>query len=150
MTDQERDLGRRWFEEVWNKERREAIAEMLTADAVVHDGGIDSTGPEGFYPFYDRIRNAFSDLRIHVQDSLAEGDKVCVRWVCTAKHTGDSLGMPPSGVEIHVTGISILRIANGRLVEGWQNWDMLGLMEQIRSGGSKQLVGGTRAATYIA
>jgi len=50
MTEPERDLGRRWFEEVWNQKRREAIAEMLLPESVIHDGGIDSTGPEGFIP----------------------------------------------------------------------------------------------------
>jgi predicted ester cyclase len=142
MTDSERDLGKRWFEQVWNQGRREAIAEMLAPDAVVHDGGIDTSGAEGFYPFYDRLRATLSDIHVEVEDTIAEGDKLCVRWLCTAKHTGDGLGIAPTGVPIRVTGISILRVANGKLVEGWQNWDMLGLMEQIR--------GGARSATYIA
>ena len=150
MTDQERDLGRQWFEEVWNKGRREAIAEMLAPDAVLHDGGIDTTGAGGFYPFYDKMRAAFSGLHIHVQDSFSADDKVCVRWECTANHTGDGLGMQPSGAAIHVTGISIVRVAEGKLVEGWQNWDMLGLLEQIRHGGSEHINAGARAATYVA
>jgi steroid delta-isomerase-like uncharacterized protein len=141
MTDLERDLGRRWFEQVWNQKRRDAIAEMLTPDGVIHDGGTDTKGPEGFYPFFDRIRATFPDLHIDIEDTIAEGDKVCVRWSCTAKHTGDGLGIPPTGATVHVTGISILRVAGGKLVEGWQNWDMLGLMEQIRGGG--------KSATYI-
>jgi predicted ester cyclase len=141
MTDSERDLGRRWFEQVWNQRRREAIAEMLTPDAVLHESGIDSIGPEGFYPFYDRLRATFPDLHVDVEDTIAEGDKICVRWSCTAKHTGGGLGIAPTGVTIHVTGISILRAAGGKLVEGWQNWDMMGMMEQIKGGG--------KAATYI-
>ena len=143
MTDLERGLGRRWFEQVWNEGRREAIAEMLAPDGVIHDGGIDSVGPEGFYPFFDRMHAAFSDLRVRVEDTIADGDKICVRWSCTAEHTGDGLGIAPTGVTIHVTGISILRVADDKLVEGWQNWDMLGMMEQINKGGGK-------AATYIA
>jgi steroid delta-isomerase-like uncharacterized protein len=141
MTDSERNLGRRWFQEVWNEGRRDAVAELLTPSAVIHDGGHDSTGPEGFYPFYDRLRSSFSDLHIEVEDSMAVGDKLSVRWVCTARHTGDGLGVPATGTEIRVTGISILRVADGKLVEGWQNWDMLGLLEQIH--------GGARSATYI-
>ena len=73
MTDNERTLGRRWFEEVWNKGRREAIAELLAMDAVVHDGGIDTSGAEGFYPFYDRLRATLSDLHVEVEDTFAEG-----------------------------------------------------------------------------
>jgi steroid delta-isomerase-like uncharacterized protein len=141
MTDSERDLGRRWFEEVWNQGRREAVAELLAPDAVIHDGGIDSAGPEGFFSFYERMRATLSDLHVSVEDTIAEGDKMCVRWSCTAKHTGDGLGIAPTGATIHVTGISVIRVADGKMVEGWQNWDMLGMMEQIR--------GGARAATYI-
>jgi steroid delta-isomerase-like uncharacterized protein len=141
MTDFERDLGRRWFEEVWNNGRRDAIAQMLAPGAVIHDGASDAVGADGFYAFYDRLQVALSDIHVEVQDSIAEGDKVCVRWLCTAKHTGDGLGMPATGKAVRITGISILRVAHNRLVEGWQNWDMLGLMEQIR--------GGARSATYI-
>jgi steroid delta-isomerase-like uncharacterized protein len=141
MTESERDLGRRWFELVWNQGRREAIAEMLAPDAVVHDGGSDARGPEGFYPFYDRLRAALSEIHIHVEHTFAEDDKICVRWSCTGKHTGEGLGVAATGATIKVTGITILRVAGGRLVEGWQNWDMLGMMQQIN--------GMARSATYI-
>jgi predicted ester cyclase len=87
------------------------------------------------------MRATLSDLRVNVEDTIAEGDKLCVRWSCTAKHTGDGLGIAPTAVTIHVTGISIIRVAGGKMVEGWQNWDMLGMMEQIK--------GGARSATYI-
>lgn len=142
MTDLERGLATRWFEQVWNEGRREAIAEMLAPEGVLHEAGTDTIGPEGFYPFFDRMRATFSDLRVKVEDTIAEGDKICVRWSCTAGHAGDGLGVAATGVTIHVTGISILRVAGGKLVEGWQNWDMLGMMEQIKGGG--------KAATYIA
>jgi steroid delta-isomerase-like uncharacterized protein len=141
MTESERDLGRRWFEQVWNQGRREAIAEMLAPDAVLHDGGIDTTGPEEFYPFFDRMRATFSELHVNVEETIASGEKVCVRWSCTAKHTGDGLGIALSGKTVHVTGITIMRVGDGKLVEGWQNWDMLGMMEQIQGLG--------KSATYI-
>lgn len=142
MTASERELGRTWFEQVWNQRRRDAIAQLLMPDAVLHDGGTETTGPDGFYPFFDRLDAAFSDLRVDVQDTIAEGDKVCVRWLCTARHTGDRLGMPPTGVTINVTGTTILRVTGERIAEGWQNWDMLGMLEQIQNR--------ARSATYIA
>ncbi len=142
MTEQERDLGRRWFDEVWNNGRREAIAEMLLPEAVLHEAGVDSAGAEGFYPHYDRLRTAFSEIHFEVDDSLASEDTICVRWVFTGKHTGEGLGVSPSGVAINVTGITIMRVANGMLMEGWQNWDMLGLMQQIQ--------GEHKAPTYVA
>ena len=141
MTNEERNLGQRWFEEVWNKGRREAIAELLAPEAVIHDGGTDSVGPEGFYPFYDRLRSAFSEMRVTVEDTIAEGDKVVVRWACSCKHTGDGLGFPATGQAVSFTGVSIVRVSGGKLLEGWQNWDMLGMLEQLQETRS--------SATYI-
>jgi steroid delta-isomerase-like uncharacterized protein len=141
MTEADRDLGRRWFDLVWNQGKREAIAAMLAPDAVIHDGGIDSNGPEGFYPFFDRMHATFTEVHIHVEDMFADKDKICVRWSFTGKHAGAGLGIPPSSKKVHITGISILRIAGGRLLEGWQNWDMLGMLEQIN--------GAPKSATYI-
>ena len=142
MTQTERDLGRRWFEEVWNRKRRGAITEMLAPGAVLHDGEIDTVGAEGTFAFFDRMNSAFSDLHVTVHDSFAEQDRICVRWSCTAKHTGDALGIPAIGKTMRVTGISVMRVANERLVEGWQNWDMLGMMHQLQGGAAP-------AATYI-
>lgn len=148
MAETARDLGRRWFEEVWNRGRREAIGEMIAPACIIHDGETDSQGPEGFYSFFDRIAATFSDLHVTVEDTIAEGNNACIRWSCSAKHTGGALGVPPSGKTIHITGITILRATDGKMVEAWQNWDMLGMMEQIQS--DKQLQNsGKRAATYI-
>jgi steroid delta-isomerase-like uncharacterized protein len=142
MADTARDLGRRWFDEVWNRGRREAIAEMLTPTCIIHDGEVDSTGAEGFHPFFDRISASFSQMQVVVEDTIAEGDTACIRWSCTAKHTGEGLGVPASGKTIHITGMTILRASGGKIVEAWQNWDMLGMLEQIQNAGKK-------AATYI-
>jgi steroid delta-isomerase-like uncharacterized protein len=142
LTELERALGTRWFEEVWNKGNRAAIAEMLAPEAILHEGDTDSIGPEGFYAFYDRLNAAFSEFRVTIHDTIVEGDRVCVRWSCRCKHTGDALGMPATQKDVHVTGMSILRVANGQMVEGWQNWDMLGMLEQIH--------GSNRSVTYVA
>ena len=133
MTDTDRNIGHRWFEEVWNKGRRDAIAEMIVPDAVLHDGGVDSNGLDGFHEFFDRMGAAFSELKVTVHDTIAEGDRVCVRWSCRARHTGDGLGVAATGNPIEVTGILILRVSGGRVVEGWQNWDMLALLNQIQT-----------------
>jgi steroid delta-isomerase-like uncharacterized protein len=141
MTELERNLGGRWFEEVWNRGSRAAVAELLAPDAVLHEANADCVGPEGFYAFYDRLTAAFSEFQVTVHDTIAEDDRACIRWSCTCKHTGDGLGIPATQKTVHVTGISIMRIANGRLVEGWQNWDMLGMLEQLQ--------GSSKSPTYI-
>jgi predicted ester cyclase len=133
MTEQERNLGARWFDEVWNRKRRDAIAEMMAPTAVLHDGPSESIGPEGFYPFFDRIHGTFTEIHAKVHDTIAEGDKVCFRWSFTGKHSGDGLGMPPTGLKVHVTGMGILQVKDGIVIEAWQNWDMLGMLNQLKT-----------------
>ncbi len=142
MTDTERGLGKRWFDEVWNQGRREAIGEMFGPGATLHDGDVVTTGPEAFYQFFDRMHSTFSNIRIDVLDTFAEGDRLCSRWSCTSEHTGDGLGVKPTHKRTHVTGISIMRITGNQIVEAWQNWDMLGLLTQIGAA--------PKPATYIA
>ena len=141
MSESNKQLARRWFEEVWNKQRRDAIAELLHADSVLHEGSDDVRGPEGFYPFYDRMRAAFSNIHITIHDAIAEGDKVCLRWSCTMEHAGPGLGLSPTNKQVHTTGMSVIKVRDGRLDEGWQNWDMLGLLQQI--------TGEVKGAMYI-
>ena len=142
MSEANKQLAELWFEEVWNKGRREAIRELLAPDAVVYDAGEAVKGAEGFYHFFDRMRAAFSDIHFSVQDAIAEADKVCLRWSCTMRHTGDALGPRATHKDLQTTGMTIVQIANGKFVAGWQNWDMLGLLQQIN--------GEPMASTYIA
>lgn len=142
MTEADQDFGTLWFEEVWNKKRREAIAEMIAPGAAIHEGGETVYGPEGFYPFFDRMQAVFSDMHVTLQDTIAQKDRICVRWSCRMKHTGSGLGVAPTGKTVEITGISIMRVADGKAVEAWQNWDMLGLMQQLQGTG--------KPATYIA
>ena len=141
MTAQERNIGSRWFEEVWNQKRREAIAELMAPTAVLHDGQIDSTGPEGFYPFFDRIHATFSEIHCEVHDTVAEGNKLCFRWSFRGKHTGSGLGFAPTGKTVSTTGMGFIVVEGGKMAEAWQNWDMLGLVEQIQ--------GQRSSATYV-
>ncbi len=97
MTESERDLLAQWFEQVWNQGRREAVAELLSPDSVIHEGSLHVLGPEGFHPFFDRIHGSFSAIYLRIEDTLEDGDKVCVRWSFTGQHTGDGLGMSPAG-----------------------------------------------------
>jgi steroid delta-isomerase-like uncharacterized protein len=132
MSEANKALAKRWFEEVWNKGRREAIVEILAPDAEIRESGEIIKGAEGFYPFFDRMQAAFSDIQVTFQDAIAEGDMVCLRWSCTMKHIGSGMGIPPTHKTLSTTGITIVRIANGRFIAGWQNWDMLGIMQQIK------------------
>jgi steroid delta-isomerase-like uncharacterized protein len=142
MSEEKKNLAIRWFEEVWNKGRREAIDELMDADCVIHDGGVSIQGPEQFKPYFDRLQSSFSDIHVEILQTLCDGDMVCLRWLLTMRHTGDGLGLPASGKQVTATGIGIIEVSGGRLGEGWQNWDMLGLIEQIQ--------GADRAPIYMA
>jgi ketosteroid isomerase-like protein len=129
MPDQkelQRNFAARWFEEVWNQSRREAIDEMFPENAVLHDGPTDYRGPAEFKRFYDTLRTQLSDVRVTVLETISEGDMVCARWSSTAIHSN-------TGKHVAVTGMSLLRFENGRLAEGWQNWDQHGLLQQLEA-----------------
>ena len=114
----------RWFEEVWNQGKREAIDEMFPVECVLHDGRAEYRGPEEFKRFYDGLQAQLSDIRVTPLQAISEGDLVCVRWSSMAKQT--STGKP-----LELTGMSIVRFKDGRFFEAWQNWDLHGLVEQL-------------------
>src|SRR5229473_7622396 len=131
MSDHQKEMIVRWFEEVWNQGRRQTIDELLPPDCIVHEGEAATRGPDEFKPFFDRMRAAFADIHVTFHEVISEGDIACLRWSATMRHSGNALGMPATGKQLHTTGMSMVRFAKGRFAEAWQNWDMLGLMEQI-------------------
>jgi predicted ester cyclase len=76
-------------------------------------------------------RNAFPDIRLTIEDMLAEGETVVARWSCRGTHKGELNGIAPTGKQFNITGISIARFTNGKMFEGYINWDALGLMQQL-------------------
>jgi steroid delta-isomerase-like uncharacterized protein len=128
------ELMRRWFKEVWNEGRTQTIYDLLAPDAVaigeLEDGG-RLRGPAEFVPFVERIRGAFPDINIVVEDVFGAEDKVVLRWSATMTHRGDHLGMPATGERVRISGITIARIGNKQIIEGWDNWDQLGMLKQI-------------------
>jgi steroid delta-isomerase-like uncharacterized protein len=127
-------IMKRWYREVWREGRNETIYELLSADAVVSGQTgpqAEIHGPAEFADFADTIRKAFPDTDLVVEDAFGDGDKVAVRWTATMTHSGDDLGVPATGKKVSITGISIVRIVNGKIVAGWDNWDRLAMLEQI-------------------
>ncbi len=127
-------LMQRWYREVWRERNDETIRELLAPNArlwgqIAPDQEI--TGPEGFIAFAQRIREAFPDAEVVVEDAFAVNDKVAVRWTATGTHKGDGFGVPATGKRIRIRGTTIARIVDGKVVEGWDNWDRLGMLEQI-------------------
>jgi steroid delta-isomerase-like uncharacterized protein len=109
----------------------DALAEVYAEDIVVHEPDEDVRGVEGLKQFVTMIRSAIPDLHITLEDDIAEGDKVVSRWSAQGTHQGELMGIAPTGNQVIITGITIHRIEEGKIVEEWENWDALGLMQQI-------------------
>ena len=125
----------RWFEEVWNKGRAEAVTEMMSEDCVNHGLSGDADNPlrgaSGFLPFHTQFREAFPHIEVVVEDVLAEGDKVAARCSVKGKHEGDSLGFKATEAMVDFDGIGIGRVENGMFVETWNSFDFATMYRQL-------------------
>jgi steroid delta-isomerase-like uncharacterized protein len=132
MTDP-KGITRQMIEEVFNKGRLDLIGELIAPEFVGHDPALpqDIAGPEGQREVVGSYRTAFPDLEVTIDDQIAEGDRVVTRWTARGTHTGDLWGIPGTGKQVTVTGTSIDRNKDGRIVETWSQWDVLGLMQQL-------------------
>jgi steroid delta-isomerase-like uncharacterized protein len=127
-------LIHRWFEEVWNHGREATIDELFAQDGIAYglgEEGAEVRGPNEFKIFWQNLRTALPDIHIRIEDTIADGDKVAVRVLLAGTHTGAGLGVRPSGNCVAIGGIVIVRVSGGQIVEGWNSWDQLGLLQQI-------------------
>jgi steroid delta-isomerase-like uncharacterized protein len=133
MTDANKQVARRIVDEVFTEGRLELVDELVAQEFVGHDAALPepTRGPDGLRQAAAGYRGGFPDLRITIDAQIAEGDLVTTRWSAVGTHTGDFWGLAPTGKQATVTGITIDRIVDGRLVESWTNWDALGLMQQL-------------------
>jgi len=135
MSEENKALVRRWFEEVWNKGREEAIDELFDEEGVAH-GLADETGsalrgPTGFKPFFRRFREAFPEMEVVVEDTVSEGDKVAARCTVRGRHRGDTLGFKATDSPVEFDGICIVRIRGGKIIEAWNNFDFMSMFQQL-------------------
>jgi steroid delta-isomerase-like uncharacterized protein len=133
MSEVNKNVVRRLFEEVWNKGNLPVTDELFAPNYAHHDSSTPDVGrgPESEKKRATLYRTAFPDLRLTIEDIIAEGETVVARWSCRGTHKGDLSGIAPTGKQFTISGISIARIANGKMAEGWVNWDALGLMQQL-------------------
>ena len=131
-TDENRARSRRFFEEVWGKGNLQVIDELTSPEFVDHNPvpGFPP-GREGLKQFIGAYRAAFPDMKVTVGDVIAEGDKVVIRWSADGANKGSFMGMPATGKTVHITGITIERKVDGMTVEGWNNFDQLGMLQQL-------------------
>lgn len=126
-------LARRVFEQMFNEGNLDVADELFAPGYVDHDPSLpqDVHGPEGFKEYVGMYRAAFPDLHVQIEDQLAEGDRVATRWTGTGTHNGELAGIIPTGKRVTLPGMEIVRIANGKLIEGWEGYDSGTLMRLL-------------------
>jgi steroid delta-isomerase-like uncharacterized protein len=133
MSEQNKTIVRKVFD-AFNSGNLDALDNIISPDAVDHDPQnpfAATHGPDGAKQAISMYRAAFPDLNFKVEAQIAEGDLVVTRWTSTGTQDGELPGLPASHNKVTVTGIGIDRIENGKVVEGWNNWDTLGMMQQL-------------------
>jgi steroid delta-isomerase-like uncharacterized protein len=132
MSSENKTIVRRLIEESW-KGDLSVVDELIDRNYVGHDPSIPEPlrGPDGFKEFVSTFHAAYSDARIAVDEQIAEGDKVVTRWTGRGTHDGDLMGVAPTGKQVTVSGLTLSRLANGKVVEEYTNWDTFGMMQQL-------------------
>ncbi len=131
MSEENKAIARRAYEAI-NQNNLDALDEMVASDVTDHDAGPgQAPGLEGVKQIFSSLHTAFPDFHMDVEDMIAEGEKVVARVTMSGTHQGEFMGIAPTGNRVEVSGIDILRIADGKFVERWGNFDDLGMMQQL-------------------
>ena len=132
MSEENKALARRWAD-IFKEGNLDLVDEIFAPNFVGHDPAMpeDVRGVEGAREFYSMYTSAFPDAEITIEDQLAEGDMVATRWTGRGTHQGELMGVQPSGNRVEVMGNSISRIEDGKIVEEWDIYDALGMMQAI-------------------
>jgi steroid delta-isomerase-like uncharacterized protein len=129
--DQNKALATRILEAAFNDGNLDAVDQGFTSDALIHDPGVDMRGPADLKRGLTGLLAAFPDFHFTVEDQLAEGDKVSIRYRGQGTHRGTFLGVPATGKSIDYTGMFLVRLRAGKIAEAWAAPDQLSLLKQL-------------------
>lgn len=135
MSEANRQLTQRWFNQVWNQQNSAAIDAMFAPHGKSHgfpEPDSVLVGPDAFKPIHERFCGAFPDLHIALDDIICEGSRVAVRWTTTMTHLGDHFGFPASKKKASLSGSSFLIMENNLIVEGWNFMEMQALLQSLK------------------
>jgi len=123
----------RLYHSVWNERRLEYIEKIFADTHALSDPTVSGrgVGPSAYRRQVDRFLAGLPDLRVKVDDTISEKDKLVVAWTITGTHRGVFLGVPPTNRKVSFSGITINQIANGKIIESTVIWDGLSLLEQF-------------------
>jgi len=132
-SEENRKLVHRFYEKAFIDWDLNEAKRMLSEDYTLHDPSVPDFegGPEAWQVLQEGYHQAFPDHLLIIEDQFAEDDKVVTRWIACGTPRGDLPGIPATGRHMMVSGISITRVENGKIVEEWQNWDQVGMLRQL-------------------
>jgi steroid delta-isomerase-like uncharacterized protein len=126
-------IARRWSEELWSQGRLAVAGEIVAPDYVRHDPGdpAPAQGPAGVKRLVQMMRAFSPDLQITIEDIVAEGDTVAIRYTAQGTDTGGFMGRAPTGRATRIAGMQFFRIKDGKIVESWALRDDLTALRQL-------------------
>jgi steroid delta-isomerase-like uncharacterized protein len=135
MSEAIKNVARQWYGQVWNQRNEAAIDRLFHAQGKCYGfpGPTDVLiGPEAFKQIHRRFVGAFPDVHMEVEEILAEGDKLAIRWNAKMTHRGDHLGFPATGKPVELGGSSFMIVRDGQIVEGWNYMDLTAMFQQLQ------------------
>ncbi|WP_035350097.1 ester cyclase [Edaphobacter aggregans] len=128
-----KQIAHRFMDECWNQGKMDSVRELVSDDCRIHDPAFPTltSGAENLMRHIGMCRTGFPDLTFSIDDTIAERDEVVLHWTAQGTHKAPFLGMQPTNRNATVSGTSIFRIENSRIVEQWADWNLMSLMEQL-------------------
>lgn len=128
-------LVRRWYDEVWNNGSEASLEALLHADARTHDFPTPGTTQdrESFKQCVRDLHSTFGELHVTVHEVVANDTLACIRWSVDARHTGDGLGFPATHRPVAVTGLTMVRVRDGQIEEGWNALDFTRVVQELKA-----------------
>ncbi len=136
MSEANKLVAARWFDQVWNQRNEAAIDDMFHPQGKAHgfpDADSVLEGPEAFKTVHRTFCGAFPDLKIEIQDMIAEGDRVAIRWRAVMTHRGNHLGFPASGKRGVLVGSSFIVVQGNQIMDGWNQMDLQALFQKLQA-----------------
>lgn len=130
MSQQNKMIAQRLLDALWNESNYDAVDALLDRNYDGHASTVIN-GPYGAKQFVLVLRAAFPDFKFIIKDQISEEDRIATRWLIQGTHEGEFQGIAATGKSMTMTGITIFRIVNGKITDGWTNEDVLGLMQQL-------------------
>ena len=133
MREHNIDVVRRWLDEGWTGGDMAVADDLLTDDFLLHDpvANREVAGRAAEQALISGFRKAIPDLAFTIDDVVADGDSVTIRWTAEGTHAGELLGVPGTGRALMIRGVDMYRLQDGRIAESWTFWDLPGMVRTI-------------------